>query len=192
MEVGKVAVALVQIEAVADEELVGDGEADVADRQVFDEPAVRAVEERRGGQGSGLSQRQCLAELVDGEPGVDDVLDDQDVPAGDLGVEVLEQADARMAALIGAGCVARQLEEVEAGRDAQRAGEVGDEDDARLQRGNEKRLEPFVVARDVTPELADARLQLLAREVDRAEARAAAYEASSSRYRSARRSMSRL
>ena len=44
VQVGQVAVALVEVEAVADEELVGDGEADVADRQVVDEAAVRAVE----------------------------------------------------------------------------------------------------------------------------------------------------
>ena len=46
VQVRQVPVALVQVEAVADEELVGDGEADVPDRQVVDEPAVRAVEER--------------------------------------------------------------------------------------------------------------------------------------------------
>jgi hypothetical protein len=114
------------------------------------------------------------------------------VPPGDLGVEVFEEADAGVAALVGPGGVARQLEEVEAVRDPQRAGEVGDEDDARLQRRDEERFAAFVVARDVAAELADARLQLLAREVDLAEARAAAYDASSSRYRSARRSMSRL
>ncbi|HEV8686460.1 MAG TPA: hypothetical protein VGQ84_04240 [Gaiellaceae bacterium] len=47
MQVGQVAVALVQIEAVPDEQLVGDREADVPDRQVLDEPSVRAVEQRR-------------------------------------------------------------------------------------------------------------------------------------------------
>ena len=46
VEVGQVPVPLVDVEAVADEELVGDGEADVADRQVVDEAAVGAVEER--------------------------------------------------------------------------------------------------------------------------------------------------
>ena len=49
MEVGQAAVALVEVEAVADEELVGNGEADVADRQVIDEPAVGAVEQRADG-----------------------------------------------------------------------------------------------------------------------------------------------
>jgi hypothetical protein len=97
-----------------------------------------------------------------------------------------------MSALVGAGGVAGQLEEVEAVGDPQRAREVGDEDEAGLQRCDEERLTPVVVPLDLAAELGDACLQLLAGEVDLAEARAAAYEASSSRYRSARRSMSRL
>ena len=97
-----------------------------------------------------------------------------------------------MTALVGAGGVARELEEVEPVRDPQCPREVGDEDEARLQRRDQERLEPVVVPLDLAAELPYARLQLLMREVDLAEARAAAYDASSSRYRSARRSMSRL
>jgi hypothetical protein len=77
-------------------------------------------------------------------------------------------------------------------RDPEGAGEVGDEHEAGLQRRDEQRLQAVVVARQFAAELPDARVQLLAREVDLAEARPAAYDASSSRYRSARRSMSRL
>jgi hypothetical protein len=96
------------------------------------------------------------------------------VAAGDLRVEVLEQADAGVAALIGACGVARELEEVEAVGDPERAREVGDEDEARLQRRDEQRLEPVVVTRELPSELADACLQLPPREVDLAEAVAAA------------------
>jgi hypothetical protein len=114
------------------------------------------------------------------------------VPTGDLAVEVLEQPDARVAALVGTGRIAGELEEVEPVWDADGAGEVGNEDEARLQRGDQEGLAAVVVARDLAAELADACAQLLTREVDGAEAWAAAYDASSSRYRSARRSMSRL
>jgi hypothetical protein len=79
-----------------------------------------------------------------------------------------------MAALVGAGRVARELEEVEPVGDAQGPGEVGDEDEARLQRRDQQRLPAVVVARDLAPELADARLELLPGEVDLAEAGAAA------------------
>jgi hypothetical protein len=94
--------------------------------------------------------------------------------SGDLSVEVLEQPNPGVAALVGAGRVARELEEVEPVGDPKGPGEVGDEDEARLQRRYQKRLPAIVVAPELAPELADARLQLLPGEVDLAEAAAAA------------------
>jgi hypothetical protein len=109
------------------------------------------------------------------------------VAARDLDVEVLQQADA------GPVLVVRgQLEEVELVRDRQRAGEVGQEDEARLERCDEERRLAFVVAREVGAELADARVELLAPEVDVADAARRGQLARSSLYRSARRVMSRL
>ena len=120
------------------------------------------------------------------------IFDDQDMAPGDLGVQILEQADACVGALVGAGRVARELDEVEAVVDRQCAGQVRDEDDARLERRDEQRLPPLVVTGDLAPELPDTRPKLLAREVDLPEPRSRSYDASSRWYRSARRSMSRL
>jgi hypothetical protein len=114
------------------------------------------------------------------------------VAAGDLRVEIFEEADSAMSALVGAGRVARELDEIQAVVDPDRARQVGDEDNARLERRDEERLPPFVVPGDLAPELADTRPQLLAREVDLPEPRSRSYDASSRWYRSARRSMSRL
>ncbi len=47
-EVRQLAVALVEVEAVADEELVGDDEADVPNGEVVDEAPVGPVEQRHG------------------------------------------------------------------------------------------------------------------------------------------------
>ena len=94
--------------------------------------------------------------------------------SGDLSVQVLEQPNTGMAALVGAGRVARELEEVDPVGDAKGPGEVGDEDEARLQRCYQQRLPAVVVAPELAPEFADARLQLLPGEVDLAEAGAAA------------------
>ena len=58
MQVGQVAPALVQVEAVADEELVRDREADIADGQIVDEAAVGPVEERRHVERGGVAQRR--------------------------------------------------------------------------------------------------------------------------------------
>ena len=97
-----------------------------------------------------------------------------------------------MPARVRVGAVRGQLDEVEGVGDADRPRQVCDEDHARLERRDEQRLAPVVVTRDLAPDLSHARLQLLAREVDLTQALAGAYEASSSRYRSAKRSMSRL
>jgi hypothetical protein len=48
VEIRQIPVPLVEVEAVADEELVGNGEADVANRQVVDQAAVGPVEEGAG------------------------------------------------------------------------------------------------------------------------------------------------
>ena len=86
-----------------------------------------------------------------------------------------------MPASVGA-VVARELDEVDLMGDRDRAGEVGDEDEARLQRRDENRLATGVVARDLGAELLDARIQLLGREEDVADAGVRRfYEARSSR-----------
>jgi hypothetical protein len=55
--------------------------------------------------------------------------------------------------------------------DRQRAREVGEEDEARLQRPDEDRLPALVVARDLLAELADARTELVCRQIDLADPR---------------------
>jgi hypothetical protein len=157
VEIRQIAVALLEIEAVAHEQLVGHREAHVADGHVLDEAAIGAVEERYCGERGGVAKGECLAEVVERQARVDHVLDDQDVAAGDLCVQILEEADAGMAALVGAGRVACELDEVEAVVDRQGAGQVRNEDDARFERRDEQRLPTFVVTGDLAPELADTR-----------------------------------
>jgi hypothetical protein len=91
------------------------------------------------------------------------------VPSLDVRVEVLEQPDAAVAACLGLRAVAGKLDEVEPVRDVQRAREIGQEDDARLQRPDEDGLEALVVARDLPAQLGDSDLDLLRAEVDLAD-----------------------
>ena len=195
MQIGEVPIALVEVEAVADEELVGDREADVAQRQVLDDASVRPVEQRDGGERRGRAERERAAEVVQGQPGVDHVLDEQDVPALDLLVEVLQEARLPLAAGVGAP-VARELDEVDVVEDRQRAREVGEEDSRGLQRRDEDRLEVSVVALDLRGQLRDAVPDRAGVQVDLADAgvvdRQRRYEASLSPKRCASRSMSRL
>jgi hypothetical protein len=62
-----------------------------------------------------------------------------------------------MAAPVGAGRIARELDEIEAVVDPDRPGKVGDEDDARLEGRDEERLPAGVVTGDLAPELLDTR-----------------------------------
>jgi hypothetical protein len=76
-------------------------------------------------------------------------------------------------------------------REPQGPGEVGQEEDARLQRRDEDRLAALVVARDLGTELENARPNLAGCEIDLAEL-VGLYEARSSLYLSASRAISRL
>ena len=190
-------VPLVQIEAVADEELVRDREADIPNGQVLDQPAVRPVEQRDRCERAGRAELERPAEVVERQAGVDDVLDDEDVAPFDRAVEVFQELDRRAAAGL-TGAVAGQLDEIDVVDDRDLPAEVDEEDDARLQRCDEERLSARVVLGDLSAELADPGRDLRGGEVDLPDAilgRLVArfdYEASLSPYRWASRSMSRL
>ena len=72
-----------QIESVTDDEHVVDGESDELDRHLTD-PAARLVEQADGANARGPVRQEPLADRVERLTGVDDVLDDQDVPTSDL------------------------------------------------------------------------------------------------------------
>jgi hypothetical protein len=81
--------------------------------------------------------------------------------------QILEQPDLPSSAAV--PVVPGERDEVEVVNDGQRAREVGDEDDRRLQRGDEDRLAAFVIAGDLRAELGNPGLDLLVREVDLAD-----------------------
>jgi hypothetical protein len=66
--------------------------------------------------------------------------------------------------------VARELDEVDGMRDRHGTREIGEEDDARLERRHQQWLSPRVVARDVGPELVHPRRDFASSEVDVADA----------------------
>jgi len=75
-----------------------------------------------------------------------------------------------VAAGVGA-VVARQLDEVDLVLDRDRAREVGEEDEARLQQRDQQQVAILVVARDLRAQLLDAAAQLVGAEEDLADAR---------------------
>ena len=78
---------LLDVEAVAGEELVGDDEADVPHGQVVDQAAIRPIQERHCGDRARLPKLEGAYEVVQRQPGVDDVFDDEHVTIADVGVE---------------------------------------------------------------------------------------------------------
>jgi hypothetical protein len=116
---------------------------------------------------------------VQRQAGVDHVLDDEDVPACDLLVQILQEADAAVAAGADALPVARELDEVDPVRDLDRTGEIRQEDEARLQRRDEERLAIRVVACDLASQLRNPGAQLLRGEVCLADAGIQGYDARS-------------
>jgi hypothetical protein len=88
--------------------------------------------------------------------------------------------------------VAGELDEVDLVRDRDRSAEVGEEDEARLEEPDQQQVAVGVLRGDLGAQLLDARANLRRAEEDLAYAVVLFYEARSSRYRWASRSMSRL
>ena len=103
------------------------------------------------------------------QAGVDDVLDQEDVAVLDARVQILDQPHRRRAAGL-VGGVPGQLDEIDVVQEGQRARQVGQEDEGRLQRADEQRLLAGVVGGDLLAELRDAGRDLLGREVDLSDA----------------------
>jgi len=162
VQVGQRAPALVETEPITGEELVRDGEPDVVERHVVHQPPVGTVEERHRREAGGAPERERARQEVQGQAGVDDVLDDEDVAADDRRVEVLQQPD-RAGTPAGVGS---ELEEVDAVRDRQGAGEVGEEDGARLERRDEQRLAARVGTGQLGAQLGDPAPDLVTGQVD--------------------------
>ncbi len=81
--VGQIAIALSVVHAVADDEQVGDGEADVVSVDFLD-AAGRLIEQRRNAERLWVLLREELSEIGKGQAGVENVLNDEDIFALDV------------------------------------------------------------------------------------------------------------
>jgi hypothetical protein len=148
-DVVDVAVAFGEVHAVADDELVGDLETYVVGLD-GDEAAVGLVEAGGDLERGGFVLEHEAAEIAEGEPGVENVFDDDDVFALDGVVDVFDELD-------GAGgdacaAVAGDGDEVEGGVDGDGAGEIGEEDGCALEDADEDDGLAGVVGRDLLAE----------------------------------------
>ena len=156
-DVGQVAVALGVVEAVADDELVGDVEADVGDVDVGAH-GVGFAQQRAHAQRPRPPRGQVAQQPGQRQPGVDDVLDDQHVAVVDVAVEVLE--DAHHARRRRRRAVGADGHELQLGGQRDRPGEVGDEHDRALEHRDQQQVLPVaervaVVLGDLCAEFGD-------------------------------------
>jgi hypothetical protein len=142
-----------QVESVADEEVVGHREADVAERDVVDEPTVGPVQQRAGRDLTRPAQGERLDQVVERQARVDHVLDDEDVTPRYREVEILDQANLGLAAE--GAVIPGEDDEVEGVGDLDRAREVGQEDERALENGDQDRLATGIIVRDLRSQLVD-------------------------------------
>src|SRR5213079_1625951 len=141
---GQVAVELAVIEAVAEDVVVGDLKPHVSHRDV-DQPAERAVEEGDHLEGCRPAVAKLAQDIVEGEAGVDDVLDQEHVPALDRVVDVADDADSILRLRPGK---AVQVEVVDYERHVDLPRQVGEEEGDALQHADQDERLAAVVARD--------------------------------------------
>lgn len=149
---GEVAVVLVVVHAVADDEFVFETVADVIDVD-GDDVGGGLVEKGAYAERCGVAGPEIFGEVAEGLAGIDDVFDEDDVAAGDGVVEVFEDADDAGG---GIALVAGDGEEVDGEGEVEAADEVGHEDEGALEHADEDGIEGGDVTGDLGGEAADA------------------------------------
>lgn len=166
-DVGEVAVVAVEVQAVADDEFVGDFEADVIGLggggfgKFF-------LKEDAGFDGGGRLGFEEAGDGVEGLAGVEDVIDEEDVFIGDVKGGGVEDAGAEIGG--GGAAVRGDGEDVDFHAQGQVTDEVGEEDD---RTGEQRHEQEFaiggVVGGDLGGELCHASLDGLAVDEDLAD-----------------------
>src|SRR5690606_22203118 len=93
--VRQVAKLLVEVEAVADDEPIGNLEADVVDRHV-DLPARRLAQQSHRPQAGRLARGEDVEQIVQRKARIEDVFDHHDVAARQRMVEILDRKSTRL------------------------------------------------------------------------------------------------
>lgn len=91
-DVGQIPVPLTEIQTVADDKLIVDREADVVDLHV-DLTARRLTEQTRGAKIAWRARTENVLQVGQGQAGVHDVFDDDDVASVEGRVEIFDELD---------------------------------------------------------------------------------------------------
>ena len=157
MEIGQVAVALSHVEPVADHPVRRDGEAHVAQAGPVHGRDRLPGQQRAHLEAGRVAGGQHPAQVGEREPGVHDVLDEQDVAILELDVEVFH--DAHDAGGAGRGTVRGHGHEVDLVVDRDGPDEIAQEHERAFEHGHEERDPAAVVRADGFAQLTDALVQ---------------------------------
>jgi hypothetical protein len=148
----EVAVFLCVIKSVTDDKGVGYAEAGVVDLDWVG--AVDAFfQEDADSEAAGFVAAEFFEQSVEGLAGIEDIVDEEDVSVLDIGGEFFGELE--MAGL-GLAAVAGGADEVEGEGEAERADEVGGEDDGAVEDGDDDGIFVLVVVLDGAGEGFDA------------------------------------
>ena len=153
-DIRQVAVVVGIVESVADNELVRDREAAKIGLQALT-VAILLVEEGDRGDAGGVARGEELAQIFHRQAGVDDVLDDDDMAAGDVVVEILDQAHDTGGLVVQA--IAGDCDEIHVDRAVHAAAEIDVEKGRALEHADEHGPLVAILGGQLTGELFHAR-----------------------------------
>ena len=148
----------VEVEAVADDEVVLDREADVVDLDV-DLAARRLRQQARRPQAARATSPEDALQIRQRQAGIDDVLDDDDVAVLQAAVDVFQHP--HFARRGGAAGIARHGDEVEGAGAGQRSHQIGQEEHRSFEHADEVELGVGRVAANLDGKLGDAGLKMV-------------------------------
>ena len=152
---GHVPVLLLVVQPIADNEAVGNFETHVGQRHVHF-ACLALVQQRADTQARRSPGLQCPQQVAQRGPGVNNVLDDQHVPAFDTHVQVLDNP--HDAAGLRAWAVTRHGHEIHLQRQGQFAGKVHHERHRRFEHAHEEQVHALVIGADLPGQLGHALL----------------------------------
>ena len=152
-DVFQVAITFGVVEAVTDDEIVGDLETDVISFHLLD-AARRLIEERGDAQGFGFALLEDAQQVRQGDAGVENVFNHDYVEAFDAAIEIFQQAD--LAGTFFIFSVAGDGDEIYRSFQIDFADQVGEEDAGTFQDADQVDALAAEIARDLVGYFADA------------------------------------
>ena len=151
------------VQTVSHHEFVLYLESDIFDSHV-DFTAARLAQQAGGPQGFRIAGAEHILKVMESQPRIDDVFDDNDVAALQWDVEVLEKTN--LARTLGGRAITRHGDEIKSYRAGRhRASKVGKKHERALQHGYKvQRVAAWIVAVDARGQFVDTLLNLLCSE----------------------------